>query len=55
MFKEISTEEKIPFLPFLLKDVAGKKELNQLDGIHPNVEGHEIVAKLVAEFMENNL
>jgi lysophospholipase L1-like esterase len=38
-----------------LKDVASKKELNQMDGIHPNVEGHEIVAKLVAEFMENNL
>ena len=31
-------------LPFLLDRVAGKPELNQDDGIHPNVKGEKIVA-----------
>ena len=31
-------------LPFLLENVAGNSELNQPDGIHPNVEGERIVA-----------
>ncbi|HUP89239.1 MAG TPA: arylesterase [Longimicrobiales bacterium] len=34
-------------IPFLLKDVAAKAELNQEDGIHPNVEGHKLVARNV--------
>jgi acyl-CoA thioesterase-1 len=31
----------------LLKDVAGNDKLNNADGIHPNVEGHKIVAENV--------
>jgi acyl-CoA thioesterase-1 len=38
---------KVQFLPFLLEGVAGKPELNQADGIHPNEKGHKIVADLV--------
>ena len=32
-------------IPFLLDGVAGNQDLNLADGIHPNVEGHKIVAK----------
>ena len=32
-------------LPFLLKDVAGRRELNQADGVHPNYAGERIVAE----------
>lgn len=55
MYQHISAVEKIPFLPFLLKDVAGIAEYNQADGIHPNAKGHELVAKGVTEFVEKNL
>ncbi len=55
MYQTISSQEKIPLLPFILKDVAGKAQFNQADGIHPNVQGHELVAKRVTEFVEKNL
>ncbi len=40
------------FMPFLLTDVAGDPELNLPDGIHPNVEGHKIVAKNVMKVLD---
>ncbi|MDD4973977.1 MAG: arylesterase [Bacteriovorax sp.] len=55
MYKNISKVEKIPFMPFILKDVAGIAEYNQADGIHPNARGHELVAKGVTDFVEKNL
>jgi acyl-CoA thioesterase-1 len=55
MYKEISIEERVPLMPFLLKDVAGKMELNLADGIHPNREGHKIIAKNVVQFLEKYL
>ena len=41
------SEERVVFIPFLLDKVAGHPELNQADGIHPNVRGAEIVADTV--------
>ncbi|NOT78946.1 MAG: arylesterase [Bacteriovoracaceae bacterium] len=55
MYSTIAKSEKVPFLPFVLNDVAGKSELNLPDGIHPNAKGHEIVAKTVTNFVEKNL
>ena len=49
IFAKVATENNIPLLPFILKDVVGKPELNQADGIHPTVEGHEIMSKVVLE------
>jgi len=43
-FPDLASEHKIEFLPFLLENVALKKELNQADGIHPNAEGARIMA-----------
>ena len=40
------------FLPFLLNNVAGKPELNQADGIHPNQQGAQIVADTVWTMLE---
>ena len=31
-------------MPFLLDGVAGRRELNQADGIHPTARGQEIAA-----------
>ncbi|MBC7538745.1 MAG: arylesterase [Bacteriovorax sp.] len=55
MYKHISKVEKIPFMPFILKDVAGIAQYNQADGIHPNARGHEIVALGLTDFVEKNL
>ena len=39
-------------LPFLLANVAGKRELNQGDGVHPNNAGERIVADNVWRALE---
>jgi len=45
LFPDLATEYKLEFLPFLLENVALKKELNQADGIHPNAEGERIMTE----------
>jgi acyl-CoA thioesterase-1 len=44
IFPELAKKNKATLIPFLLQDVAGIENLNQTDGIHPNVAGHKIVA-----------
>jgi acyl-CoA thioesterase I len=44
IFPEITKKNNATLIPFLLQDVAGNENLNQADGIHPNIEGHKIVA-----------
>lgn len=55
IFKELAKENNIGLIPFLLQDVAGIKDLNQPDGIHPNEAGHKIMAKTVADAIEKDL
>jgi len=43
-YGEVAKAKHVTLLPFLLDRVAGKPELNQDDGIHPNVKGERIVA-----------
>lgn len=47
IFPELATKYKVAFLPFLLENVALKKELNQADSIHPNAEGEKIMTENV--------
>jgi acyl-CoA thioesterase-1 len=44
IYPELAKKNKAALIPFLLQDVAGIENLNLTDGIHPNVEGHKIVA-----------
>jgi acyl-CoA thioesterase I len=46
-FPELAKKHNVAYLPFLLKDVATKPELNQADGIHPNAEGEKIMTENV--------
>ena len=46
-FRDVAREQRVLFIPFLLKDVAGNSELNQADAIHPNPRGTAIVAETV--------
>lgn len=43
VFPDLATNYKLDYLPFLLENVALKKELNQADGIHPNADGEKIM------------
>lgn len=45
VFKDVATSDNAVLIPFLLEDVGGIEKLNQPDGIHPNAEGHRIIAK----------
>lgn len=45
IYPRLAKEENIPLSPFLLEKVAGIKDLNQKDGIHPTAEGHRLVAE----------
>ena len=49
IFPEVAQTEKVSLIPFLLEDVAGDPKLNQADGIHPTIEGQQIVAENVWE------
>ena len=44
VFRDLAEEYDVVFLPFLLEGVAGERELNQRDGIHPNAEGAQRLA-----------
>ena len=43
-YASVAKSEHVTLVPFLLDKVAGKPELNQDDGVHPNVKGEKIVA-----------
>jgi len=49
IYPELAKQNKATLIPFLLEGVAGDEKLNQPDGIHPNVEGHKIVAKNITK------
>lgn len=44
IYSNIAKKYSVPFIPFILDKVAGDPKLNQADGIHPNEEGHKIIA-----------
>ena len=46
-YKSVAAGEGLTLMPFLLDSVAGKAELNQDDGVHPNIAGEKIVANNV--------
>ncbi len=47
LFPELARANDAALIPFLLEGVAARPELNLADGIHPNAEGHRIVAEQV--------
>jgi len=51
VFPQVAQQHTVPLLPFLLEGVGGVAKLNQADGIHPTVEGQELIARAVYVFM----
>lgn len=52
IFPDLAKRNNATLIPFLLEGVAGDDKLNIADGIHPNTEGHKIVAKTVVNIVE---
>jgi len=51
----LSKKHNIPLIPFLLKDVALKPDLNLNDGIHPNKRGTKIISNIIKNKILENL
>lgn len=52
VFRDVAKTEKVPLMPFLLEGVAGQSEMNLPDGIHPNSNGHKVIADNLLKFLE---
>ncbi|MBI1767995.1 MAG: arylesterase [Bacteroidetes bacterium] len=55
VYPDLATKNNCYLIPFLLEGVGGNEKLNQSDGIHPNDEGHKIIAKNLVKFFEKLL
>jgi len=51
VFPELAKKNKATLIPFLLEGVGGNEKLNLPDGIHPNVEGHKIIANNLVNYI----
>lgn len=52
MYTAVAREDSLALVPFLLDGVGGVPALNMPDGIHPNEQGHRIVAATVWRELE---
>lgn len=52
IYQKLAKVNNAALIPFLLDGVGGIPELNLSDGIHPNVEGHKIVAENVWKVLQ---
>lgn len=55
VFPQLAQKNNMILIPFLLQNVAGIKDLNQADGIHPTVKGAKIVAQNVWDVIKGIL
>lgn len=55
VFPAVAREKRAKLIPFLLEGVGGKAEFNLPDRIHPNPEGHKIIADTVWSVLERLL
>lgn len=47
MYSKLAQKHKVRLVPFILDKVAGDPKYNLTDGIHPNEEGHKLIAENV--------
>lgn len=55
VFPAVAKKHGLIFIPFILEGVAGNPKLNLPDGMHPNPEGHKVMAKTVKKYLEPEL
>ena len=52
IYPDLAAKYGVPLYPFFLDGVALDPELNQADGLHPNVKGVHIVVDRIAPYVE---
>jgi acyl-CoA thioesterase-1 len=52
VYPDLAEENDVPLVPFLLEGVATERDLNIADAIHPNAQGHGILAGTVWKALE---
>lgn len=52
VYRDLASQYRVAFLPFLLAGVAGDPTLNQADAVHPNAAGARKVADLLWPYVE---
>lgn len=55
MYESLARKYKLTFIPFILDKVAGNPKYNLADGIHPNEEGHKVIAENVFSVLKGAL
>ena len=55
VYPNLSKKYNLPLIPFLLKDVALKPDLNLDDGIHPNKKGTKIISNTIKNKILENI
>ena len=55
VYPSLASKNKATLIPFILDGVGGIEKLNQADGIHPNVEGHQIISVRIVGVFEKLL
>jgi len=51
LYPALAKRYNVALIPFLLERVGGEVDLNIADGIHPNPDGHKIVAETVLQHL----
>lgn len=51
VYPQLAEELKIPFVPFILEDVALDPAMMQADGLHPNANAQPIIADKIAAYL----
>lgn len=51
IYPALARKYKVPLMPFILKDVYGMPALMSGDGIHPNGEGYQVIARNVMQVL----
>ncbi len=51
IYPQLGAELKLPYVPFILEEVALKAELMQADGLHPNALAQPIVAEKIWTYL----
>ncbi|MCK9394559.1 MAG: arylesterase [Methylobacter sp.] len=47
IYPQLATELGVPYVPFIMEDVALTKDMMQPDGLHPNAKGQPVIADKV--------
>jgi acyl-CoA thioesterase-1 len=51
-YPDLAKTLKIPYVPFILNDIALNKKLMQGDGLHPNAEAQPLIADKIWFYLQ---